>query len=685
MTYYKSESAVAGANQQKLIIEAWTTPDVNAINWDTDNVSIQVKATTYQSLYSGDNQTLNRTGNWSGSTTYYMPASANTTINIFEATYNVTPQTSGAVTVNYGGNITGHYGGANFSANVQIVIAQKPFGTSQVSLSSTNFDMGTTVTINTNRLNTSFTHTIKYSYNGATGTIATGVGDSTTWNSPIATLAPRIPNATSGTGTITCETYNGSTLIGTSSVNFTAKVPASVVPGLGSIGISDTNLTVNTVLGASVYAQYLSKLAVTLNSCTAPHGATITKQTIKIGSDTAVDVTPSGTSRGTSNSYTMPQVIATSGAVSVVGTVTDSRGRTVTSTTNLTIMEYTLPSATKLSVVRTNSAGTTNPLGTYIRATMTGSARTMVVSATERNRLSYQLERRQLPSGGWSTVIAKTAESATLTLSTTSAALGTFVITAGFEFKLTIFDKFNSTSTLFTIGTGEVTLSLNKSGIGVGKVWSKGSIDAAGAVYAAGGFYPAVDIIPASTNLNTYTTAGVYVQNSNADAASGSNYPEPIAGYLEVITQNTVTPTTSWTLQRYTTYDKELVYTRRLYNNAWSPWTIQSSPPGAWNTVTMNAGYTSSDVTAIKWCITANILYLRGTVTHANWGIGTHSIGTITPQPPVPSPIYIAYYAIGAGTITGLVRTTGVIDLIVMDYQMGNTAMHINATIPMHP
>lgn len=684
MTYYKSESAVAGANQQKLIIEAWTTPDVNAINWDTNNVSILVKASTFQTLFSGDNQTLNRTGNWSGSTNYYMPASANATVNIFEQTFNVTPQTSGTVTVNYGGNITGHYGGASFSANVQIVIAQKPFGTSQVSLSSTNFNMGTTVTVNTNRLNTAFTHTIGFKFGGYQGWLH-DVGASTTFDFPIADFAPQIPNATSGTGTVICETYNGSTLIGTSTTTFTAKVPSSVVPVLGTVSVSDTNTTVNTVLGTTVYAQYLSRLAVSLTGCSAPHGATIVSQTIKIGNDSAVGVTPAGTSRATSKTYTMPQAITTSGTLSVVGTVTDSRGRVVTKTANISIMAYTLPSATKLSVIRTNSAGTADPLGTYIKATMNGSVKSLSVASTERNRLSYQLQRRQLPSGTFTDVIAKTAESATLTLNTTSAALGTFIITAGFEFKLIVYDKFNNSSTMFTIGTGEVTLSLNKSGIGVGKVWSKGSIDAAGAVYAAGGFYPAVDIIPASTNLNTYTTAGVYVQNIDADAASGSNYPEPIAGYLEVITQNTVTPTTSWTLQRYTVYNTERVYTRRLYNNAWSPWTIQSSPPGTWNTVTMNAGYTSSGVTAVKWCITANILYLRGTVTHANWSVGTHSIGTIAPQPPVQSPIYIAYFAIGAGTITGLVRTTGVIDLIVMDYQMGNTDMHINATIPMHP
>ena len=43
-------------------------------------------------------------------------------------------------------------------------------------------------------------------------------------------LAAQIPNAASGKGTLTCETYSGSTYIGTKSVTFTASVPGSMKP-----------------------------------------------------------------------------------------------------------------------------------------------------------------------------------------------------------------------------------------------------------------------------------------------------------------------------------------------------------------------------------------------------------------------------------------------------------------------
>lgn len=67
--------------------------------------------------------------------------------------------------------------------------------------------IGSTMTITTNRASSSFTHTLTYSIGSYSGTIATGVGASTTWTIP-ATLANAIPNNTSGTLSISCTTYS---------------------------------------------------------------------------------------------------------------------------------------------------------------------------------------------------------------------------------------------------------------------------------------------------------------------------------------------------------------------------------------------------------------------------------------------------------------------------------------------
>lgn len=97
-----------------------------------------------------------------------------------------------------------------------------------------NATIGNTITINTNRASSSFTHTIQYKI-GSLGytNIATGVGASVNWTLP-ASLANYISNATSGTVTINCITYSGSTQIGTATTTLTATIPGT------SLGLTTT-------------------------------------------------------------------------------------------------------------------------------------------------------------------------------------------------------------------------------------------------------------------------------------------------------------------------------------------------------------------------------------------------------------------------------------------------------------
>ena len=80
--------------------------------------------------------------------------------------------------------------------------------------------------------------------------------------------------------------------------------------------------------------------------------------------------------------------------------------------------------------------------------------------------------------------------------------------------------------------------------------------------YAAGGNVS----IPASVDLNTYTTPGIYHQNTTASAGNGTNYPVALAGMLEVYAASAMI------YQRYTAYNGGIVYTRSYYNGTWYPW-----------------------------------------------------------------------------------------------------------------
>ncbi len=74
--------------------------------------------------------------------------------------------------------------------------------------------------------------------------------------------------------------------------------------------------------------------------------------------------------------------------------------------------------------------------------------------------------------------------------------------------------------------------------------------------------------IPGSANLNSYTATGLYHQPSNANAASGSNYPVALAGMLEVTADG------SLIYQKYTAYDSaHNVYLRTCDHGTWYSWT----------------------------------------------------------------------------------------------------------------
>ena len=93
---------------------------------------------------------------------------------------------------------------------------------------------------------------------------------------------------------------------------------------------------------------------------------------------------------------------------------------------------------------------------------------------------------------------------------------------------------------------------------------------------------PGVVALGSGANLDTLLDWKVYTQDTNSDAASGTNYPAPLAGVLEVLPVAGGGGQHIW--QRYTTYrhttlvdDEEIgptVYVRAFYSGVWGPWTV---------------------------------------------------------------------------------------------------------------
>lgn len=208
-----------------------------------------------------------------------------------------------------------------------------------------SFNIGTNTTITITRDAKNYTHTITYKFGNATGTIATKTTNtSIVWSPTASTLYAQIPNTVSGYGTITCETFNGSTSLGTTTAGFYAyAVKSNCLPTV-SATIIDTNANTIAVTGSSSkFVNYISKPKVTMTA-TAKNSATIkTQQIDNVGL------------RATTSPYTFDTMYDKQFKV----TATDSRGYSNTVTYNVDMVEYNPCFFNSVLLKRTESTSTT--------------------------------------------------------------------------------------------------------------------------------------------------------------------------------------------------------------------------------------------------------------------------------------------------------------------------------------
>lgn len=215
--------------------------------------------------------------------------------------------------------------------------------------------MGETVHISLPRASSGFTHTLRYVFGGAAETIATGVTTGYDWLVP-ESLAAQIPDAASGKGTLICETYSGSTLIGTKSVTFTASVPGSMKPTVlsGWAAVSyDNSGTAAENMAAWVQGYSKAKAAFDASKVTCRQGAGVSKFSI-----TYLGKTTAGNPCRT-------ETISTTGAT-VRCTVTDSRGLTAWEDFNISLLEYAPPALVGADLFRSDGEGAAADGGAHI-------------------------------------------------------------------------------------------------------------------------------------------------------------------------------------------------------------------------------------------------------------------------------------------------------------------------------
>lgn len=249
--------------------------------------------------------------------------------------------------------------------------------------------MGTAATIKITPPVSGATSTITYKFGSASGTIVTKTSAASVSWTPPKSLAAQIPNSASGTGTLTVETYSGSTKLGSRAYTVTISVPSTMTPTL-TVALSDPTGRADTYGG---YIQSKSRLNVELTAA-GVQGSTIKSYAIKVG-----DIL-SATSDTATSGY-----LPASGSLTVTASATDSRGRTKTVTKTVTVTPYVSPTISALKVVRCKANGTEDPTGAYAKATFSGA----ITALGSKNTAAYRVEKRETGTETWSTVATAAA------------------------------------------------------------------------------------------------------------------------------------------------------------------------------------------------------------------------------------------------------------------------------------
>lgn len=429
---------------------SWKINSQNVSN-NTSNVTVQA-----QLVSTGGSYTINASATKNGSLTingakYSFTFNAslvgNQTKTVYTKTVDITHDNSGnkicPMSCDLGINVTlsGTYWGtvtASGSGDFNSIPR-----TSTFSLNVNSAELGRTkIEVRINRASTSFRHRIIYKF-GNINSVKTEEATSSYSFIPSIEDCLQIPNANSGIGTIVVETYNGSTFIGSNSVNLTLVVPSDIVPSISDF--------VNEVVAAGApesfgYLQGKSKVKLTIVGATGNQGSTITSYKI------------TGANVDTSSSSFVSPTLNNAGTVTYSAYALDSRGRmSNTVTTRINVKAYSSPRIDSFLSFRCLSNGRANDDGTFLSA-QTIFAYTPLPNSVIEATVKY----KETTSSNWS------KETPIVSNRTIVVGDGLIATDRTYDVLLTLKDSFSSTTRSVTIGTAFVTLDLKRGGKGVG-------------------------------------------------------------------------------------------------------------------------------------------------------------------------------------------------------------------------
>lgn len=282
------------------------------------------------------------------------------------------------------------------------------------------------------------------------------------------------------TGTFEVTTFNGTTQIGsvsskTATVTTTA---ANSGPVLSGFTYEDSySITYNITGNNQLFIQGYSTLKVTPGTATTYNGASITNYTATCNGVSASNTTGGAISIGK----------ITKSGMSVVLTVTDSRGYTASVTKTISVLAYAKPKVSALTLRRTND------IESEMQLSFNGSISPITVSSTQKNALLYVRYQYKLTSdtsyGSYVSILPSVTQNGT-SYSYSNVELCSLDSNSSYDFHLQIRDKLNSLTSIdlyYVVPQGTPLLALRKGKVGINTPAPEAALHVVGDAKVSGG------------------------------------------------------------------------------------------------------------------------------------------------------------------------------------------------------
>lgn len=363
-------------------------------------------------------------------------------------TYTATHSNDGTYTTSISYSLTSS---ATPSGSGSVSITAPKINRLSVLTQPSNFTFGNNITVSYTEYVAAYTANLNLKINGTTFATRTNIssGDTVTLNATELTNAYTLsPNSTTPTVTFELVTKSGGTTLGSTTKTATGTIPSSVVPSITNITLTDTSGIYSTVgdyvQGKSIVSGAINASGGTGSSISS-YSTSINGRTIT-GNPFIVNVDTTGT-----NSYTV--------------TVTDSRGRTKTSTGSFNVIAYSNPSINTFSVVRCDSNGDEDDGGSYVKINVSST----ITALNNTNGKSFKIQYKLHSASTWTDLLTYNS-SYTYTL--TNSVQSGYSSSNDYDFKLTAIDSYATTSSTIYVPTQKTVLDFYSDGTGVavGKV-----------------------------------------------------------------------------------------------------------------------------------------------------------------------------------------------------------------------